>query len=201
MSKIVATIFTDHLTAWGTAGAAIGTVATLAFLVIQLAIDLRAQRQRLKQEQAEHVSGWFGPEWLRPDPDRTTQRIELLNASKQPVYQIVAVLVGFRGVGAPDPGGGSLAKDQHGGYYMQTLSVLPPGRHYTTVSAPPMVMFRRYGVELAYTDRAGVHWRRTADGTLVEIEKSPRDYYDVPLPHNWITPEEVRPGNGATSGG
>jgi hypothetical protein len=196
MPNIVASVFTDHLAAWGTAAAAVGTVATLAYLVIQLAIDRAAQRQRLKLEQAESVSAWFGAEWLRPDPDRAARRIELLNASRQPVYQIVALLVGFRGVGAPEPHGGVLAKDQYGRYFMQTLSVLPPGRHYTTVTAPPMVMFRRYGVELAYTDRAGVHWRRTADGGLTQIKKSPRYYYEVPLPHNWLTPEEVRPAGG-----
>jgi hypothetical protein len=195
MPKIMASVFTDHLAAWGTAASAVGTVATLTFLVIQLAIDRAAQRQRLKRDQAESVSAWFGSEWLHHDPDRTTQRIELLNASRQPVYQMVALLVGFRGVGAPEPDRTVPAKDQYGGYYMQTLSVLPPGTHYTTVPAPPMVMFRRYGVELAYTDRAGVHCRRSADGGLTQI-KSPRDYYEVPLPHNWLTPEELRPAGG-----
>ena len=188
----MASAFTDHLAAWGTAAAAVGTVATLAFLAVQLAIDRASQRQRAKQEQAESIAAWFGSDWLRADPERTTQRIELLNASRQPVYQLVALLVRLHIGGPQESAAADHAKDQYGGYFMQTLSVLPPGRHYTTVPAAPMVMFRRYGVELAFTDRAGLHWQRTADGGLMQIKKRPSDFYDVPLPHNWITPEDLR---------
>jgi hypothetical protein len=55
------------------------------------------------------------------------------------------------------------------------------------------MMFRRYGVELAFTDRAGIHWRRTADGGMTQIKKAPPDYYELPLPRDWATPEEVGP--------
>jgi hypothetical protein len=74
-----------------------------------------------------------------------------------------------------------------------TLSVLPPGRYYTTVPEAPTMMGRRYGVELAFTDRAGFHWRRTALGGMKQIKKAPPDYYDLPLPRDWASPEELRP--------
>lgn len=125
----------------------------------------------------------------RPDSDGRTQRIELLNASRQPVYQAVALLALIQGGEAE----GVLATTHYGGYHMQTLSVLPPGRYYTTVPAAPTMMGRRYGVELAFTDRAGLHWRRTALGAMEQIKKAPPDYYDLPLPRDLVSPEELGP--------
>jgi hypothetical protein len=52
-------------------------------------------------------------------------------------------------------------------------------------------MSRRPGVELAFTDRAGVHWVRCADCNLVEIRQPPVEYYDLALPTNWGIPERV----------
>lgn len=189
-----ASVFTDDLAAWATAAAAVGTVATLAFLAMQLAIDRAAQRRRAKREQAESVSAWFGSDWMHPDPERKVQRIELLNSSRQPVYQVVALLALVQGGGAQDSEEGVLATTHHGGYHTQTLLVLPPGRYYTTVPAAPTMMFRRYGVELAFTDRAGIHWRRTALGGIKQITKAPPDYYELPMPRDWASPEEVLPG-------
>jgi hypothetical protein len=188
---MVASIFTDHLTAWATAAAAVGTVLTLGFLVIQLTIDLVARRRRDKRAQAESVSAWFGSDWLTPDPNRTTQRIELLNSSHEPVYQVVALLIVVQGGGAQDTPEGIVAGPDYGGPYISTLLVLPPGRHYTTVRPPPTMMFRRYGVELAFTDRAGIHWRRNAYGALEEIKTPAPDHYNLPLPRDWATPLEI----------
>ena len=50
-------------------------------------------------------------------------------------------------------------------------------------------------IELAFTDRAGVHWRRTALGGMKQIKKAPPDYYDLPLPRDWASPEELRPSS------
>jgi hypothetical protein len=74
------------------------------------------------------------------------------------------------------PPEGQVATDEHGLPHVRCLCVLPPGRHYTWVKRAPTVVFRRYGVELAFTDRAGVHWRRTVSGALTELEKRPADY-------------------------
>lgn len=188
---VTASVFSDHLTAWATAAAAVGTVLTLVFLASQLAIELAARRRRAKRGQAESISAWVGSDWLRPDPERTTQRIELLNASREPVYRVVALLVMLPRGPEDTSQMGRVAKNEYGGYFMSMLSVLPPGRHYTTVPPPPTMMFRRYGVQLAFTDRAGVHWLRTADGALTEIKQPAPDYYELPLPHDWATPVEV----------
>jgi hypothetical protein len=60
----LASSFSDSLSAWATAAGAVGTVATLGFLVFELAIDRRARRVMGKRAQAEKVSGWIGSDWM-----------------------------------------------------------------------------------------------------------------------------------------
>jgi hypothetical protein len=57
-------------------------------------------------------------------------------------------------------------------------------------------MFRRHGVEIAFTDRSGVNWLRSSNGSLVEIGEEPADYYGFPLPHDWASPLESQPASG-----
>jgi len=59
MVAVVASAFTDHLVAWATLGAAVGTVTTLLFLAWQWTTDLRTQRRREVRAQAECVSAWL----------------------------------------------------------------------------------------------------------------------------------------------
>ena len=73
----IANTFTDHLAAWGTVGAAVGTVATLLFLAVQWAADRRSARKRARHAQAESVSAWAGSDYVPREPDSTKQRIEL----------------------------------------------------------------------------------------------------------------------------
>jgi hypothetical protein len=157
-------------------------------------------RSRNSSEQAQSVSAWFGSDWRHPDPaERTTYKIELLNASREPVYQLVARLAPVQGdtrvSEQPSNDAPANASHTHDHDHMQTLSVLPPGRHYTTVPAAPKLLFSRYGVELAFTDRAGVHWLRTTGGSLKQISKPPPDYYELHKPVDWTVPEKVEPSS------
>jgi hypothetical protein len=60
--------------------------------------------------------------------------------------------------------------------YRRTLSILPPGRWRVEVPGGWAGMSRRPGVEVAFTDRAGIHWIRRATGALDEIQKAPIDH-------------------------
>jgi len=66
--------------------------------------------------------------------------------------------------------------------FRATLSVIPPGKHVASVSGGARALSGRHGVELACTDRAGVHWLRSAHGTLTEIKEPPVEYYDLEVP-------------------
>jgi hypothetical protein len=80
------------------------------------------------------------------------------------------------------------ASDRH-----RTLSVIPPGTSYTWVGGGWGAMMARPGVEVAFTDRAGVHWLRSPDGVLTEIPEAPTDYYGLDGPHDWNVPEATPP--------
>lgn len=186
---LLASDFTDHLTAWGTAGAAAGTVATLIFLVVQLTVDLRARRERERQAQAGQVSAWINSEWIHNANVTEKQRTDLLNASGALVYRAVIYLVFIQG--GPETGLSMDAGWTASFGYRSMLSVIPPGRSYIELNRLPHHMFRRHGIEMAFTDRSGVHWLRSADGSLREIDKPAPDYYGLPLPHDWGNPEEL----------
>lgn len=128
---ILATIFTDDLTAWATAAAGIGTFGTLAFTLYQLRDERNRHRAGEKLGQAQKISGWIGSDWMHQTEATETQRIELLNASGEPVYRAVVHLVFIQG----GPGTGREMDEQHRGRFRQALLVIPPGRYY--VEVPP----------------------------------------------------------------
>jgi hypothetical protein len=183
----VATSFSDHLSAWATAAAGLGTVGTLGFLLYQLRDERNRRRASERVTQALQVSGWIGSDWMHQSEVTETQRIELLNASGEPVYGPVVHLVFVQG----GPETGREMDEQHQARFRQALLAIPPGRYYVEVPAAFHHMHRRHGVELAFTDRAGVHWLRTSDGRLEEIRRAPTDFYGLPLPIDWASPEEV----------
>jgi hypothetical protein len=187
--------FTEQLTAWATALAAIGTVGTLAAALIQFRREWAARARQEKRAQAERVSAWVGE--LDPLPEHGSiedqrQKLELLNASAEPVYRAVVYLVFVQGTG-PKTG---RAQEEHffrtGNPFRRMLSVIPPGRYYTDVGGGWMHLAARPAVELAFTDRAGIHWLRASDGSLTEIDQSPTAYYRVGAPFDWSVPEPRR---------
>lgn len=181
----------EWLTAYATLGAAIGTVAAVGVALWQVWRE-RSARRRLEEEdrrrarraQAEQVSAW-----LLPQDNETRQPIALLNASVEPVYQAVVYLVFIQGAA---PRTGLEMERNTESSFRSLLSVVPPGRGFTSVGGGWGAMTVRPGVECAFTDRAGVHWIRSADGTLVEIDESPVDYYGVIAPRDWRVPEMGR---------
>jgi hypothetical protein len=50
-------------------------------------------------------------------------------------------------------------------------------------------MTARPAVEISFTDRSGVHWLRSADGTLREIDRPPVEHYGIEGPYDWQLPE------------
>jgi hypothetical protein len=184
----------DWLAAIGTGVGALVTVGTLIVALRQINTERQA-RQRLERQaeqqnrraQAERLSAW--PALRAPgsvseepvDEEVGSTWIAILNRSEEPVYWAIVSLVLVQGAG-PRTG-----KETPPGY-RETLSIIPPGKHYASVAPFLPGMNARPGVELAFTDRAGVHWVRSANGALTEIDTVPIDYYELGLPQGWSLP-------------
>jgi hypothetical protein len=147
--------------------------------------DEEAERLRQRRQQAERVSGWPGQgAW-------PTTPLILLNLSDEPVYEVVASLVMIQG-GGPRRGEDGVQPE-----FRRVIGILPPGRFRVEVAGGWPGMSRRPGVEVAFTDRSGVHWIRRATGTLDEITAPAIDHYGLGRPQELVIPDEVPPSAGS----
>jgi hypothetical protein len=151
--------------------------------------DEEAERLRQRRQQAERVSGWPGQGSSPMTP------LILLNRSDEPVYEVVATLVMIQG-GGPRQGEDGVLPEYRG-----VIAVLPPGRFRVEVAGGWAGMSRRPGVEVAFTDRSGVHWIRRATGALEEITAPAIDHYGLGRPQGLVIPDEVPPLAGSYNDG
>lgn len=162
----------------------IGTTLAVSLALYQTATARVTRTREERRSQAALVSGW--PEGERVTKDAYIIHTVLLNNSEEPVYQVVVSLVLVQGAG-PKTG-----EDLDSSHDRPVLSILPPGKWITEVHGKGFGMQKRPGIELAFTDRAGHHWLRRADGTLLEITKNAVDYYDLGRPQSLIVPAPYR---------
>jgi hypothetical protein len=181
----------EWVTAIATAAAAAGTVAAFCAALFQIGTERKARhrqeteiQQRDRRSQAERISAWPVETF-----DEGQTPIALSNRSEEPVYRAVVLLVMIQGAGART---GKELVASGNLQWLDTLTVIPPGDHFTAVQAGWGGMMRRPGVEVAFTDRAGLHWLRRADGSLAEISKPPVEYYALGEPIGWSLPQERR---------
>jgi hypothetical protein len=69
------------------------------------------------------------------------------------------------------------------------VGVIPPGRWRVCVDGEWNGMYARLGLEVAFTDRAGAHWVRRADGLLEQIPRGAFDYFALSRPLDLTPPE------------
>jgi hypothetical protein len=170
-------------------------VAAIVVALVQIAQERHARQQqeadtrrKERREQAERVSAWlFGPDL------ETIQPVALLNGSPEPIYRAVLWMVFIQGAG-PQTGKEAAALYRDGTWYFYSaLSVIPPGTSYTSFGGGWGALSARPGVEIAFTDRGGVHWLRSPEGVLTEIAEEPTDYYGLDGPQDWQVPEATPP--------
>jgi hypothetical protein len=167
---------------WWVAGlafiAAAGWVTSVCIALRQVRNDRRRHTPEERRAQAERVSVWPGP---KADP----QPVALLNSSHEPVYEAVASFVFIDGSG---PMRGEDASPELAGRRVR-IGVIPPGRWRVCVDGGWNGMYSRLGVEVAFTDHAGVHWVRRADGQLEQLPRGAFDYFELPRPLDLTSPE------------
>jgi hypothetical protein len=176
---------------WWVAGLAlVATAGSVMSVFITLRHVRNERRARMDAEhrahtetraQAELVSVWSGPS---ADP----QPVALLNHSDEPVYEAVATFVFIDGSG---PTRGEEVSPELAARRVR-VGVIPPGRWRVCVDGGWNGMYPRLGVEVAFTDRAGAHWVRRADGRLEPLPRSAFDYFELSRPLE-LTPPEPEP--------
>jgi hypothetical protein len=177
---------------WWVAGlafiAAAGWLTSLFVAVRRHRKEHRVHTEPECRAQAERVSAWPGPS---SDP----QPVALLNHSDEPVYEAVATFVFIDGSG---PTRGEEVTPELAARRVR-VGVIPPGRWRVCVDGEWNGMYARLGLEVAFTDRAGAHWVRRADGRLEQLPKGAFDYFQMARPLDLTPPEPYdapRPGFG-----
>jgi hypothetical protein len=69
------------------------------------------------------------------------------------------------------------------------IGVIPPGRGRVYFDGGWGGTYPRLGIEVAFTDRAGVHWVRRARGLLDELPLGAFDHFKLPRPRDLVTAE------------
>ena len=170
---------------WWVAGlgliAAAGWVTSVCLALRHARHERRTPARPDSRAQAERVSVWPGPS---ADP----QPVALLNSSDEPVYEAVATFVFIDGSG---PMRGEDASPELAERRV-TIGMIPPGRWQVCVNGGWNGMYSRLGVEVAFTDGAGAHWVRRADGRLEPLPRRAFDYFEPARPAD-LTPPEPEP--------
>ena len=140
--------------------------------------ELRMRAGGERRAQAEKVAVW-------QEPPADPQPVALLNHSDEPVYDAVATFVFVDGTG---PARGEEIAPERAGWRVR-VGVIPPGRWRVRVDGGWNGMYSRLGVEVAFTDCAGEHWVRRADGRLEQLPRGAFDYFELSRPLNRTPPE------------
>lgn len=178
------------MTAWGTLALAVVTVGTLIAAIVGLRIERKERRDQANRDravehrrQADAVSAWYDA----PVEPHEHARIELINLSGQPVYDVVASFVWVQGAGPT-----STKEWVERGEFEQTrcLVVLPPGTFRVYPFGPgDSPMQGRLGAEIGFTDVHGTHWVRRAAGELEELPTNAIDAFEIWRPVDFVTPQ------------
>jgi hypothetical protein len=201
--------------------AAIGTVGALIAALIQINTERKHRHiQEVKDRAERHiaqarlVAAFLGPEETRgrPAPEDLQRPVRqpngrtpiyLVNGSAEPVYEPVIGLVAIQGA-APHTMEGWLEARRRGSepdhayrpVPITTASILPPGKSVVWIEGIGWSahLSGRSSAEIAFTDRAGAHWIRRANGQLEELPSGPLEYFhDRGLfsPFEFQTPEPL----------
>jgi hypothetical protein len=103
-------------------------------------------------------------------------RIVLYNHSSAPVYRAIVSLVFVQGAG---PRTGQELNSSQRLALQRYLTTIPPGESEVQVSAAWAGMMASPGVEIAFTDQAGISWIRYSDGKLGQLAQTPASYYHL----------------------
>ena len=173
--------------------AGVGTVGTLIAALYQLSSQRRRREQEQHREQARLIAGWVG----RGDKEADRTPLFLANGSPEPVYNVVCTIVNVQGA-APRTGEewrrvAKQSEPDHLRTPITTATILPPGRWQVWIAGYGwhQRLSGRVSAEVAFTDRAGSHWVRRANGDLEELTEPPFKHFALVGPYELVTPDPI----------
>jgi len=192
--------------------ASVGTVGALGAALFQINTERQrrhaaeaARKADEHQAQARLMSAVMGPQVedpVNPDHPEYSGRtgIDIINASSEPVYNVVVGVTFVQGAAPHDLEG--IIKSHLGGETKfwpvpaTTVAVIPPGRFRVWIPGRHWsgILSGRNGAEVAFTDRAGSHWIRRAMGKLEELPSDPLEYFkqfEFYPPYDFQRPEPL----------
>ncbi len=169
---------------WVAAAVAGGGLITAVVAVVQFGLLLRdrsAARRRDRQAQAEMVSGWpgaTGEDSLELSDGEVV--VTLANDSAKVIYGAAVFLVAELGRSPATAEELVRGGDPDSPPY-RLLGIGPPGRHVIGVPWTAGGMHVQLGVELAFTDAAGISWIRRISGELEHLPEGPAKHFGLDL--------------------
>ncbi|MCX7110648.1 MAG: hypothetical protein NTX45_11080 [Proteobacteria bacterium] len=141
---------------------AVGTVGAFFVSLWLLWIQIRENRKQRSYERtmtARHVSAWY-------DLQGGKSILWVQNISKEPVYYLVSY-IGKAGTNF------ELPQEPENKYMEIVFGTVPPGAKFDQIVDTNFVTGEHFPdipeVAVEFTDSAGIHWRRYANGEIKEI--------------------------------
>lgn len=170
---------------------ALGTMGALIAALYQIKRDNKLRYEERRKEQASKVAAWFEEIAITPKTSISNRSVSrgamIRNDNLTPVYNVVVTVVGLHGAGPSKHG-----EDNDGDYtYRALFPQIANGLWGTWVDTVGGGMGVVCVLEISFRDGAGVSWIRRGDGSLVEIDKDPLEYYSIPRPISWNSIERI----------
>lgn len=146
---------------------AVGTITAILFTARQI----RKERLMNEKEQASCISCWMSHEYLTDKP--LLRNIEILNSSKQPIYNVV---VSIDGIHYDDKTVDNI-NDK-----ISYVQIVSPGHYYVSAQHSGGGMNMQFSASISFTDASGRHWYRDAWGKLKQKERDVFDERKISLP-------------------
>ncbi len=162
---------------WATWVGSVGIVLTLVATLLALERERRIRRADEQtriaeqvQRQAELISGWLTSTDYAPG----LRSVALNNASSSVMYELIVYVAIVEGEGRSAITNVITSA--------VCVDVLPPGKWEVGISLPGGQPPGRLGIEFAFTDQAGRHWIRQANGSLQRLTESPMVHFNLAPP-------------------
>lgn len=158
----------DEWSAWGTWAGSLGVALTFIATIVALQRERRIRRSdqnKILAEKirwhAERLSAWMESQDFSPG----LKSVVINNASESVAYEMLILLVPLGELRRECQG--ALSENERS--RLKAYDAVPPGTWKIGILPPNRSSGNgRLGIELHFTDRAGLHWTRLSNGKLLQ---------------------------------
>lgn len=183
----IAEVIAESLAAVGTVAAFFAAIATIKESQRQFDEERKEQHKLQDQKQASNVAVWAEERVFPsiPTPFDTKKYVQqkfiIENANQIPIYNVIVSAVQMHGANSCERG-----EDSDPSYPCRLLfREIPSGTWAQILPTNGSGMHTSIGLEIAFSDSAGLNWVRRGNGALERIPSNPLEYYDIEMPCDW----------------